>query len=125
MEDKEIRFEFHVNLKKVRFKESPEIVSESRKCNLLNSLLMAYQIQEYIDGKRVKSLKDFCKWIPVSHSRICQLLKLLLLAPDIQEDIILKDNDKIASLTERTIRRIPMQIDWDKQREMWQKCLKP
>lgn len=119
MEEKVMRFEFQVNLKKTWYKKWPEKIPKSRMLNLRNSLLLAYQMQEYIETGKVKALLDFCKWINISHSRICQIMKLLLLAPDIQEEIILKNNERIASLTERGIRMIPMQVDWDKQREMW------
>lgn len=72
---------------------------------------------------QVNAMIDFRKWINISHSRIYQIMKLLLIAPEIQEAIILQDNPKIDSLSERSIKKIPMTVDWDTQRELWQKCL--
>ncbi|MBU0951958.1 MAG: hypothetical protein KKH91_03915 [Elusimicrobia bacterium] len=46
-------------------------------------------------------------------------MKLLLLAPDIQEEILLNTTGKMLQLNERLIKKIPLEIYWDKQREMW------
>jgi hypothetical protein len=124
MEEKAMRFEFQVNLKKVWYVKRAEKVPKSRKLNLRNSLLLAYQMQDYIETGKVKALVDFCKWINISHSRICQIIKLLLLAPDIQEEILLKDTELFIRLTERYIRKIPLQVIWQQQRVLWENITK-
>jgi hypothetical protein len=124
MEEKAMRFEFQVNLKKVWYVKRAEKVPKSRKLNLRNSLLLAYQMQDYIETGKVKALVDFCKWINISHSRICQIIKLLLLAPDIQEEKLLKDTELFIRLTERYIRKIPLQVIWQQQRVLWENITK-
>lgn len=123
MKEEELRFEFKVSLKKVWYKKKLEKPPKPKKLALRNSPIMAYQMQDYIESGKIKVVRDFCKWIPVSHSRLCQINRLLLLAPDIQEDVMSNDDDKIAVLTEENIKKIPMQHDWGKQREMWRNII--
>jgi len=123
MKEKELRFEFKVNLKKVWHKKLHEKAAKKSKPNLRSSLLLAYQMQDYIETGKIKVMGDLCKYIPVSHSRICQIIRLLLLAPDIQEDILSRDDGTIASLTEENIKKIPIQYDWNIQREMWKRSI--
>jgi len=47
----------------------------------------------------------------------------LLLCPKIQEEILLINTDKIQKITERKIRNITKEIDWQKQVEAWNKLL--
>ena len=57
----------------------------------------------------------------VTRARISQIMDLLNLAPDIQEEILflpqtLNGHDPI---TERHLRPIAAEFDWERQREMW------
>lgn len=122
MADNEMRFEFTVNLKKVWFQKRPAKVLKGLPMNLKKSLILAYQIERFIKENKIKSLLELGRWTNMSQSRICQFMKLLLLATDIQSEIIQSNDGKIASLTEKSVRKIPMQTDWDKQREMWNDC---
>jgi len=57
----------------------------------------------------------------VSRARVTQIMNLLLLAPDIQEQILFLppiDSGK-EQLTERHIRPIVAEINWNQQRKLW------
>jgi hypothetical protein len=51
-------------------------------------------------------------------------MNLLFLAPNIQEEILFSDEKKVLQLTEHKIRKIPMEVSWAKQREMWNEICK-
>jgi hypothetical protein len=46
-------------------------------------------------------------------------MNLLYLAPQIQEDIIFRDFPKLMKTTERHLRHITEEIDWQKQTALW------
>lgn len=59
----------------------------------------------------------------VTRARVTQIMNLLLLAPDIQEEIlnlprVKKGKDRV---TEREIRPLIRELEWERQREMWEK----
>ncbi|MGA2775367.1 MAG: hypothetical protein ABSE81_04840 [Candidatus Omnitrophota bacterium] len=51
-------------------------------------------------------------------------MNLLMLAPSIQEDILFSDNSNIPFIPEYKLREICRELDWEKQKEKWQKLLK-
>lgn len=119
MDNNELRFEFNVRLKKVWHQEKSIETPKEQQMNLQKGLILAYQIQRFIKENKVKSLLELGKWTNMSQARICQIMKLLLLSSDIQKEIIEKNNDRITTLTERTVRRIIFELDWKKQGEAW------
>jgi len=116
-----MRFEFNVNLKKVRhisFRKESKIKKEP---SLRQSLILAYQLQQVFNKGETKSLKQVASWLNISYSRISQIMNLLFLASSIQEEILLCDSKTIQNLTEYGIRKISTEIDWVKQRISWQR----
>ena len=118
-----MRFEFEVNLKKVYHIEERKEVKIQKEPSLRRSLILAYQIQELFDNGKAISLKQVATWLHMTYARISQIMKLLFLAPDIQEQILLSDKEAIRNLTEHKIRKISIEIDWDKQRIFWNNLL--
>jgi len=120
MIDTVMRFEFTVDLKKVKHPkptgQDPQIKKEPR---LRQSLILAHQLQSLFREGKASDYTQVAKWLNVTHARICQLLNLVLLAPEIQEEILLSGEDEIDQLTEHRIQKIPMTVDWQKQKEMW------
>ena len=122
--DASMRLEFKVDLKRVRHCERLTKAQEVQKePHLRRSLILAYDIQELFRSSKATSLTQVGKWLNMTHSRISQLMTLLLLAPDIQEEIVFDTTGKVNGLTERHIRLIPVEADWQKQRELWQAVL--
>ena len=119
-----MQFEFKINLKKVRH-ASPryhmaKIVNLPR---LQQYLVLAHQIQRLLDDGKVKTFKQIAQWLNMTPARISQIMNLLFLAPDIQEQILLSENEKVRQLTEYKIYKITMEIDWQKQKDMWNNLL--
>ncbi|MBU4375873.1 MAG: hypothetical protein KKD29_00160 [Candidatus Omnitrophica bacterium] len=120
----DLTFEFKVNLKKVRH-ASPryhmaKIVNEPR---LRQTLVLAYQVQKLLKDDKAKTMKQVAQWLNMTPARISQIMNLLFLAPDIQKEILLSKNEKVHQLTEYKIFKIIMEIDWQKQRAMWNDLL--
>jgi hypothetical protein len=91
---------------------------------LRQNLVLAYQIQELFEKEKAKKLGQVGQWLHMTHARISQIMNLLFLAPDIQEEILFLDDEKVFQLTEHKIRKIPVEVKWTKQREMWNEICK-
>ena len=73
---------------------------------------------------REGAIQDYAKLARlggVTRARITQITKLLQLAPDLQEQILFLP--EIKRLNERNLRAIVHQLDWSKQRKMFQKIM--
>lgn len=114
-----LRFEFKVDLKKVRHIPVHKDREIKKEPALRQKLILAYQLQQLFDEDKVKSLKQVADWLHMTHARISQIMSLMLLAPGIQEEILLSANENICDLTERRIRKVAMEVDWEKQKESW------
>lgn len=110
-----MRFEFQINLKPIQEKASR--IEKTKVPALRQSLVLAYQVQALLDQEKIKSLSEAAKWLNLCNARVSQILNLLTLAPNIQSEILIRDD--IRELTEFQIRKISMELDWKKQREMW------
>lgn len=119
-----LRFEFKTDLKKLRHKLDSRKTLIRKEPLLRQNLVLAYQIQELIEREKAKKMGQVGQWLHTTHARISQLMNLLFLAPDIQEEILFSDEGKVLQLTEHKIRKIPMEVSWAKQREMWNEICK-
>ena len=52
-------------------------------------------------------------------------MSLLFLSPKIQEAIVQEETSRIAKISERTIRSISEEMDWNQQQIAWNKLLAP
>ncbi len=116
-----MRFEFEVNLKKVRHIEVRKEIKIQKEPSLRRSLILAYQIQELIDKNKAKDIKEVSGWLNLSQQRINQIMSFLFLAPRIQEAIVLQNDPCLFEIPEYKLRTITDELDWDKQCSMWQK----
>ena len=78
-------------------------------------------------SRRWRDLADAARAIDVTRARMTQVMGLLLLAPEIQEAIL--DLPPVTNgrdpVSERALRRIVAEPDWDEQRALWsevQRC---
>ncbi len=84
-------------------------------------LALAHKIDGMIRAGELRDFADAARAIGVTRARITQITNLLLLAPEIQEAIlglpsITKGRDPV---TERQLRPIAAEPDWNKQLSMW------
>lgn len=118
-----MRFEFKVNLKKVRHTPVRKDIEIKKEPQLRQNLILAYQLQQLFEEGKVKGLKQVANWLKMTHARISQIMNLLLLASDIQEEILLSNKGEISRLTEHKIRKIAMEVNWERQKELWREVI--
>jgi len=118
-----MRLEFTVNLKPVKHPRPPKAKAIQKEPRLRQSLIFAHDLQRLFKIGKASSFSQVTTWLHMTHARLSQLLSLLLLAPDIQEAILCDETGKVSGLTERHIRQIAMEVDWQKQWELWQQVL--
>ena len=84
-------------------------------------LALAYRMERLVRDGQVTSYADLARIGGVSRARVTQVLGLLLLAPDIQERIL--DLPRTVAgrdpVSERQLRSIVAEVDWDMQRRLW------
>jgi site-specific DNA recombinase len=88
---------------------------------LRQNLLLAHQIQQIIDQKKAKDLREISGWLNLSQQRINQIMSFLFLSPRIQEEILLQNDPSLFEIPEYKLRNIADELDWDKQYAAWQK----
>ncbi|MCX5679331.1 MAG: hypothetical protein NTZ95_01485 [Candidatus Omnitrophica bacterium] len=116
----DLKFEFKVDLKPIHYKSYQcRMAKISNELKLRQYLVLAHQIQETISEGKAKDLGQVTGWLGMTYTRIKQITNLLLLCPKIQEEILLINSDKILQITERKIRDITKEIDWQKQIILW------
>ncbi|MFA7254667.1 MAG: recombinase family protein [Candidatus Omnitrophota bacterium] len=86
-------------------------------------LLLAHQIQGMLDDGRVKDLNQLAEWLGISKARLEQIMNLLFLAPAIQEEIICGNPHRLAKISERGLRPISFEFNWQKQVSAWENFL--
>ena len=84
-------------------------------------LALGHKIDGMIRDGELRDLADAARAIDVTRARITQIVNLLLLAPEIQAAIL--DLPPVTNgrdpVSERTLRRIVAELDWQRQRELW------
>ena len=85
-------------------------------------LVLAHQIDKRIQSGELRDLAQAAKVRGLTRARVTQVTNLLLLAPEIQEAILelppVKGRDPI---TERQLRAIAAEPDWQTQVAMWKR----
>ena len=118
----DLKFEFKVDLKPVRHASYRHRMAKiSNEPKLRQYLVLAYQIQDTFAEGKAKDLGQIADWLGMTYTRLKQITNLLLLCPKIQAEILLTNIDKINQITERKIRDITKEIDWQKQILAWNK----
>lgn len=83
-------------------------------------LLLAHQIQQMIDKGQAQDIKQIAQWTRIERARLYQMMSLLYLAPQIQEDILFRNFEKLSKISERNVRHITCELNWQKQAALWQ-----
>jgi len=82
---------------------------------------LANRMQSMLDSDQVESYQQLAEMGRISQPRMTQIMNLLLLAPDIQEELLHLPGiiQGKATIHEKLLRPMTMQIDWGVQRKMW------
>jgi len=99
----------------------PRRTPEGRVPRVSRLMALAIRLDGYLREGVVADQADLARLGHVSRARVTQIMNLLHLAPDIQEDLLLLP--RVAEgrdpITERDLRPIAAEMDWDRQRWMW------
>jgi hypothetical protein len=84
-------------------------------------MALAIRFDQLIRDGTVADQAELARLGRVSRARLTQVMSLLNLAPDIQEELLRwqpsgQGRDR---LSERGLRPIVAEVDWQKQRQMW------
>jgi len=84
-------------------------------------MALAIRFQHLIRNGEVEDYADIARLGHVTRARVTQIMNLLNLAPDIQEEILFLPRTVSGRdpITERDVRPIVAEMDWNKQRTMW------
>ena len=86
-------------------------------------MALAIRFDGLVRNETIQDYAELARLGSVTRARITQILKLLQLAPDLQEHILFMPTTQ--GLNERNLRAIVGQLDWSKQRRMFQKMILP
>ena len=87
------------------------------------NLILAHQVDQ-VAHERNCTLKEIAGWICISPARICHIVNMLLISPQIQEEILLSTDKALFSIPEYKLRDVSIEMDWNKQRDIWNTLLK-
>ena len=98
-----------------------EVAPTGRVPRVARLLALAHKIDSMIRNGELDDLADAARRLNLTRARVTQITNLLLLAPEIQEAILdmpLVTNGRNPT-TERQLRPMATEPDWNKQLEMW------
>ena len=84
-------------------------------------MALAIRLEELVRDETVQNYAELAQLGRVTRARMTQIMKLLQLAPDLQEQLLFLP--AVKGLNERNLRAIVQQLDWSKQRRMFQKFM--
>ena len=84
-------------------------------------MALAIRFERLIRDGEVEDYADIARLGHVTRARVTQIMNLLNLAPDIQEEILFLPRTVSGRdpISERDIRPIVAEMDWNKQKQMW------
>ena len=84
-------------------------------------MALAIRLEELVREETVQNYAELAQLGRVTRARMTQIMKLLQLAPDLQEQLLFLP--KIRGLNERNLRRIVHELDWNVQRQIFEKMI--
>jgi hypothetical protein len=87
-------------------------------------LAFAHEIERRIRAGELDDLAHAARVLGLTRARVTQIANLALLAPEIQEEILAMPpvTRGREAVTERRLRRIVAEANWETQRELWSRC---
>ncbi|MEQ9616627.1 MAG: hypothetical protein RLN60_01190 [Phycisphaerales bacterium] len=88
-------------------------------------MALAIRFEQLIRDGEVANYADVARLGHVTRSRVTQIMNLINLAPDIQEEILFLPRTVAGrdAVTERDVRPIVAEFDWNKQRKAWRELV--
>jgi site-specific DNA recombinase len=118
------RFELNADLKvnqpKNRWHKEIAIKQEAP---IVRNLILAHQINRLMDEGRITDLKQASVWLNMSPARVSQIVTLNFLSTEIKESLLTFPAERIAHISDNTLRNIASEIDWQKQTSLWREAL--
>ena len=95
----------------------------SRPPRLACLLALAHRFEQLVKTGAVRDYAEIARLGGVSRARVSQILNLLALAPSIQEQILFLSPRPAGDdpLTERDLRRVVRELEWDRQRQLFER----
>jgi hypothetical protein len=84
-------------------------------------MALAIRLDGLVRDKTVQNYAELAQLGRVTRARITQIMKLLQLAPDLQEQLLFLP--PLKGLNERNLRAVVQQLDWSKQRPIFEKMI--
>ncbi|MCG8409280.1 MAG: hypothetical protein MI923_29095 [Phycisphaerales bacterium] len=119
-----MQLEFEVDLKPIQRRIKPANASRNteRLPAIVKLLVLAYQIEQAVEEGRACDYMDVAQQLGLTRARVTQITNLLLLSPTIQATILTKP-DRIQHLSERRLRSVLDEVDWQEQEILFQQLL--
>jgi len=107
--------------KRIRKVPSVEEVGESRVPRISRLMALAIHCDQMIRDGEVADQTELARLLYVSQPRMTQIMNLLHLAPDIQEALLFlpPTKDGREPIHEKLLRPIAAEMDWGRQRGIW------
>ena len=84
-------------------------------------MALALRLEGLVRDETVQDYAELAQLGRVTRARMTQIMKLLQLAPDLQEQLLFLPSLK--GLNERNLRAVVQQLDWSKQRPIFEKMI--
>ena len=99
----------------------PPSVPDGKVPRISRLMALAIRFETLIRESHVRDYADLARLGHVTRARITQIMSLLNLAPDIQEELLFlpRTLSRRDPITERKLRPLTAEPDWDEQRTMW------
>ena len=106
--------------------QSPPRAPTGRVPRVAHLLALAHKIDGKVRTAEFNDLADAARQLELTRARVSQITNLLLLAPEIQEAIL--DLPRVTGrdpITERQLRPIAAEADWNRQQALWSDVCPP
>jgi hypothetical protein len=101
---------------------SPEATVAGRAIPRIARLMaLAIRFDGLVKEGAMRDYAEIARLGRVTRARVTQIMKLLHLAPDIQEQILFLPD--VRGINERNLRHIVNRVDWQEQRQLFQKMI--
>ena len=120
-----MQLEFKVDLKPIQRRIKPANASHQNSERLppiVRLLVLAHQIERAVEKGRARDYMDAARQLGLTRARVTQIVNLLLLSPIIQATI-LTEPDRVRQLSERRLRPVIEELDWQKQETLFKQLL--
>ena len=106
----------------------PKMPSAPAKLPHITKLMaLAIRLEHLLATGQVKDQAEIARVAGITRARVTQIINLANLAPDIQQAILDLEptTDPVPRFREREVRTIAILPNWEKQRVLWKRLVKP